>query len=141
ITAQRPQVVQSQQHTMMEDDTADPPSPPAISSDDTDMDASQSGDPPSPASISAPRQDAQTQCETSSDFTVGSNSAHDSFISSLTSDGGRHGNNLPFFIEDHDDPLPQQQQIQLQQSKGGFARQKDVDQVNTLLFDGQAMEC
>ncbi|KAF8924691.1 hypothetical protein BGZ58_001539 [Dissophora ornata] len=78
----------SQQQPMMEDDTADPPSPPAISSDDMDMEASLLDDTPSPASGIAPRQDAQTQCD---------------------EDADRNGDNLPFIIDDHDDPLQNQQ--------------------------------
>ncbi|KAG0018943.1 hypothetical protein BGZ81_010017 [Podila clonocystis] len=51
-----------QQNVMMEDDTADPPSPPAVSSDDMDVESScLSDDTNSPRE--APRQDAQTQCD------------------------------------------------------------------------------
>ncbi|KAG0047790.1 hypothetical protein BGZ83_007224 [Gryganskiella cystojenkinii] len=57
---QQQQQQQEQQNVVMEDDTADPPSPPAISSDDMDMEsASLSDDTPSPA----PRVDAQVQVE------------------------------------------------------------------------------
>ncbi|CAO3565928.1 unnamed protein product [Mortierella alpina] len=165
-TSQVSQAVHTQ-HTMMEDDTADPPSPPAISSDDMDMEASLSDDTPSPASASALRQDAQTQCDTPSGYSpAGSASSHGSFMSSLNEDGDDHGNNLPFFIEDHDGSLhqhphqhqhqhpqqqqqqqrqqqqQQQQQVQNQhQTKEEFGCRKDVENVNTLLFDGQVMEC
>ncbi|KAF9310862.1 hypothetical protein BG003_008028 [Podila horticola] len=72
-----PQQQQTQEHpehqnVMMEDDTADPPSPPAVSSDDMDMESScLSDDTDSPGE--APRQDAQTQCDST-----------EGFISSLT---------------------------------------------------------
>jgi len=159
----QPQQTQApqQQHAVMEDDTADPPSPPAISPDDMDMErASLSSDTPSPMSApisvsrgtgSAPRQDAQTQCDTPSDYSPdGSTTSHESFISSLSEDPDHH--DLPFFINDHGEGLnraqqqqQQQQQQQHQQNqhqmKEGYGCHKDMDKVNSLLFDGQAMEC
>ncbi|KAG0199550.1 hypothetical protein BGX28_007227 [Mortierella sp. GBA30] len=157
---QQHQHQQQQQSTMMEDDTADPPSPPAISSDDMDMEASLSGDTPSPSSvIGGLRQDAQTQCETPSGYSpAGSSSSHGSFMSSLNEDADDHGKHLPFFIDDHDGSIQHQQQQQQQaqkngqqpqpqqdqnqhQTKEGFGCHKDVESVNTLLFDGQVMEC
>ncbi|KAF9176057.1 hypothetical protein BGZ50_001958, partial [Haplosporangium sp. Z 11] len=152
---QQQQQQQQQQHTMMEDDTADPPSPPAISSDDMDMEPSLSGDTPSPSSaMSAPRQDAQTQCDTPSGYSpTGSSASHESFMSTLSEDVDHHNGNLPFFMDDHDtshqqqqqkhsnDGQQRQQQSQHAQGKEGFSCQKDVDKVNTLLFDGQVMEC
>ncbi|KAG0371366.1 Transcriptional activator of fatty acid utilization [Gamsiella multidivaricata] len=143
---------QQQQHPMMEDDTADPPSPPAISSDDMDMEASLSdNNTPSPASVSlsgGPRQDAQTQCDTPSGYSPnGSTASHESFMSSLTEDPDH---SLPFFIDGHHEQHSQQQQQQSQQQqqqmgqhplKEGFGCHKDVEKVNTLLFDGHAMEC
>ncbi|KAG0354426.1 hypothetical protein BG005_006510 [Podila minutissima] len=130
-----------QQHAMMEDDTADPPSPPAISSDDMDMEgASLAGDTPSPDSSSAPRQDAQTQCETSSGYSPnGSTSSHESFMSSLTEGSDDHHHttgHMPFFMAQTNGQQAQQQQ---QQSNPGCS--KDVEKVNTILFDGQVMEC
>ncbi|KAG0084833.1 hypothetical protein BGZ92_009532 [Podila epicladia] len=127
------------QHAMMEDDTADPPSPPAISSDDMDMEgASLAGDTPSPDSSSAPRQDAQTQCETSSGYSPnGSTSSHESFMSSLTegSDDHRHtSGHMPFFMSAQTNDQQAQQQ---QQNNPGCS--KDVQKVNTILFDGQVM--
>ncbi|KAG0252154.1 hypothetical protein BG011_007175 [Mortierella polycephala] len=147
---QQSQQPQQQQHVMMEDDTADPPSPPAISSDDMDMEPSLSDDTPSPSSVmSAPRQDAQTQCDTPSGYSpTESSTSHESFMSTLSEDVDHHGGNLPFFMDDHqqqqqkhsNDGQQQQQQSQHTQGKEGFSCQKDVDKVNTLLFDGQVME-
>lgn len=66
------QLQQQLQNVMMEDGTADPPSPPAVSSDDMDMESNcLSDDTDSPGEAS--RQDAQTQCDST-----------DRFISSLT---------------------------------------------------------
>ncbi|KAG0285557.1 hypothetical protein BGZ96_010202 [Linnemannia gamsii] len=158
-----PHVVQTQQlqHTMMEDDTADPPSPPAISSDDMDTESLLSNDTPSPSSSpssssSAPRHDISIQC--------GTPSSHESFIAALTEDTEDHGGNLDFFIDDHphhhhheESTLLQQQHYQhktsfsgqqesrsipSKESSGGtYSCQKDVEKVNTLLFDNQVMEC
>jgi hypothetical protein len=161
-----PPIMQTQQlqHTMMEDDTADPPSPPVISSDDMDTESLLSNDTPSPSSSpssssSAPRHDISIQC--------GTPSAHESFIAALTEDSEDHGGNLDFFIDDlhhqhqEESTLLQQQQqqqhyrqktslsgqqesrsISLKESSGGaYSCQKDVEKVNTLLFDSQVMEC
>ncbi|KAF9325804.1 hypothetical protein BG006_010718 [Podila minutissima] len=130
------------QHVMMEDDTADPPSPPAISSDDMDMEgASLAGDTPSPDSSSAPRLDAQTQCETSSGYSPnGSTSSHESFMSSLTegSDDHHHtSGHMPFFMAQTNGQQAQQQQ----QQQNNPECSKDVQKVSTILFDGQVMEC
>ncbi|KAG0315419.1 hypothetical protein BGZ99_007479 [Dissophora globulifera] len=159
LPTEETRVVSPQQHAMMEDDTADPPSPPAISSDDMDMEASVSNDTPSPVSNVAPRQDAQTQCETPSGYSPnGSTVSHESFMSSLTEDGDHHGGDLPFFLHGHEGALQQQspqqkgsqqgsqqqehdQMSNAQQVKDGFGCQKDVEKVNSLLFDGHAMEC
>ncbi|KAF8985644.1 hypothetical protein BGZ52_010321, partial [Haplosporangium bisporale] len=103
------------QHAMMEDDTADPPSPPAISSDDMDMEgASLAGDTPSPDSSSVPRQDAQTQCETSSGYSSNSTSSHESFMSSLTEGSDRHDSSghMPFFMSGQTNAGQVQQQQQ-----------------------------
>ncbi|KAG0357252.1 hypothetical protein BGX24_006249 [Mortierella sp. AD032] len=85
-----PSLLQTQlQHTKMEDDTADPPSPPAISSDDMDTESLLSNDTPSPSSSSsspvnlASRQDISIQC--------GAPIAHESFIAALTEDTEGHG--------------------------------------------------
>ncbi|KAG0273064.1 Transcriptional activator of fatty acid utilization [Linnemannia exigua] len=146
-----PPVLQTQQHTMMEDDTADPPSPPAISSDDMDTESLLSNDTPSPSSSSsspanpASRHDISIQC--------GAPIAHESFIAALTEDTENHSsNNLDFFIDDQpqhhhhhhhqEEPssLLQSRSISLKDS-GAYSCQKDVEKVNTLLFDNQVMEC
>lgn len=64
---QQVQQLPEHQNITMEDDTADPPSPPAVSSDDMDMESScLSDDTDSPGE--APRQDAQTQCGSTEGF-------------------------------------------------------------------------
>ncbi|KAG0246795.1 hypothetical protein BGX31_009042 [Mortierella sp. GBA43] len=141
---QQPQPVQQQQHAMMEDDTADPPSPPAISPDDMDMErASLSSDTPSPVSApvsvsrgTAPRHDVQTQCDTPSDYSPSESTvSHESFISALSEDADRHGGNLPYFMHHHGDAQAQQQM------KEGYNCHKVTDKVNSLMFDGSTMEC
>ncbi|KAG0208133.1 hypothetical protein BGX33_006460 [Mortierella sp. NVP41] len=150
----QPSVVQTQQlqHVMMEDDTADPPSPPAISSDDMDTESLLSNDTPSPSSspsscsIPGPRHDMSTQCDDTP--------SHDSFIASLTEGtGDDHGSSLDFFINDQHQHHFQQHKSDSQSSQesrsismkdsssGAFSCQKDVEKVNTVLFDNQIMEC
>ncbi|KAF9908857.1 Transcriptional activator of fatty acid utilization [Linnemannia zychae] len=143
------------QHTMMEDDTADPPSPPAISSSSDDMDTESllSNDTPSPSAGPAARHDISIQC--------GAPTAHESFIAALTEDAEDHDSNLDFFIDDqhdhqqqhhHHEESPFQQHYQQkptqQESRsislkdsGAYSCQKDVEKVNTLLFDSHVMEC
>ncbi|KAG0078198.1 Transcriptional activator of fatty acid utilization [Linnemannia elongata] len=141
-----PPIVQTQQlqHTMMEDDTADPPSPPAISSDDMDTESLLSNDTPSPSSSPsssvgpAPRHDISIQC--------GTPSPHESFIAALTEDAHDHDSNLDFFIDDHhyQHKSSESRSTSLKDSSsssGGYSCQKDVEKVNTLLFDNQVMEC
>ncbi|KAF8941769.1 Transcriptional activator of fatty acid utilization [Haplosporangium gracile] len=145
-----PPVVQTQQlqHTMMEDDTADPPSPPAISSDDMDTESLLSNDTPSPSSSPsssvgpAPRHDISIQC--------GTPSPHESFIAALAEGAHDHDSNLDFFIDDHyqhnksSPHVPGGQEsrsISLKENSGAYSCQKDVKKVNTLLFDNQVMEC
>ncbi|KAG0007622.1 hypothetical protein BGZ81_004743, partial [Podila clonocystis] len=90
--------------------------------------------------LRAPRQDAQTQSETSSGYSPnGSASSHESFMSSLTeeSDDHRHHNesvHMLFFMSAQTDS---QQVLQQQQNNPGC--HKDVQKVNTILFDGQVM--
>ncbi|KAF9135758.1 hypothetical protein BGX30_011453 [Mortierella sp. GBA39] len=141
-----PPVVQMEQllHTMMEDDTADPPSPPAVSSDDMDTESLLSNDTPSPSSSPsssagpAPRHDISIQC--------GTPSPHESFIAALAEDTHDHDSNLDFFIDDHHyQHKPSESRSASSKdsssSSGGYSCQKDVEKVNTLLFDNQVMEC
>ncbi|KAG9065109.1 hypothetical protein KI688_002430 [Linnemannia hyalina] len=150
IQQQQQQQQQEQRlHAMMEDDTADPPSPPAISSDDMDMESSSLSDDPdlfispitstsssSSSSCSSSRHDVQIQCQFDDvdvDGTKATAAAREAFLESLTKVAimGRGGSNGGAGL-----------QRQQQQGKSNMeASQKDVDKVNTLLFDGQAMEC
>ncbi|KAG0315898.1 hypothetical protein BGZ97_007721 [Linnemannia gamsii] len=139
--------VQQQQklHAMMEDDTADPPSPPAISSDDMDMESSSLSDDPdlfisptssssSSSSTSSSRHDVQIQCQFDDvdvDGAKATATAREAFLASLAKVAAMGFGN---------DGRERQQQQQDESSRID-ASQKDVDKVNTLLFDGQAMEC
>ncbi|KAF9297563.1 hypothetical protein BGZ88_009596 [Linnemannia elongata] len=147
---QQQQQQEQQLHAMMEDDTADPPSPPAISSDDMDIESSSLSDDPdlfispttstsssSSSSSSSSRHDVQIQCQfddVNVDGAKATAAAREAFLASLTKVavmglGGSNGSA----------GLQRQQQ---QQGKSNVkASQKDVDKVNTLLFDGRAMEC
>ncbi|KAF8944690.1 hypothetical protein BGZ47_003915 [Haplosporangium gracile] len=153
------QIEQQQQqfHATMEDDTADPPSPPALSSDDMDMESSSLSDDPdlfiypttsspsssslssssSSSSSSASRHDVQIQCQFDDvdvDGAKATAAAREAFLASLTKVAvmGFSGTNSG---------LQRQQQQGQGKSSGVDASQKDVDKVNTLLFDDQAMEC
>ncbi|KAF9544439.1 Transcriptional activator of fatty acid utilization [Mortierella hygrophila] len=131
-------------HTMMEDDIADPPSPPAVSSDDMDTESLLSNDTPSPSSSPsssagpAPRHDISIQC--------GTPSPHESFIAALAEDIHGPDSNLDFLIDDHhyqhkpSESRPPSSKDS-SSSSGGYSCQKDVEKVNTLLFDNQVMEC
>ncbi|KAG0052310.1 hypothetical protein BGZ83_002749 [Gryganskiella cystojenkinii] len=140
---------QQLQATTMEDDTADPPSPPALSSDDMDMESSSLSDDPDQGSpLAAPRQDAQTQFNSAAS-TIEPNSSdsmvsHATFLASLTKDPG----SASYHMHMHQQELQHQQQQLQQQGFGSspskesqFGCHKDVDRVNNLLFDEQAMEC
>ena len=146
---QQQQQQEQQLHAMMEDDTADPPSPPAISSDDMDMESSSLSDDPdlfispttstpssSSSSSSSSRHDVQIQCQFDDvdvDGAKATAAAREAFLASLTKVAvmGLGGSNGGAGL-----------QRQQQQGKSNVeASQKDVDKVNTLLFDGQAMEC
>ncbi|KAF9148643.1 hypothetical protein BG015_009614 [Linnemannia schmuckeri] len=147
-TSAQIQQQQQQLHAMMEDDTADPPSPPAIFSDDMDMESSSLSDDPdlfispttsssSSSSSSTSRHDVQIQCQFDDvdvDGAKATAAAREAFLASLTKVAvmGLSGTNSG---------LQQQQQQGQDKSSGVDASQKDVDKVNTLLFDGQAMEC
>lgn len=144
---QQQQKQKQQLNTMMEDDTADPPSPPAISSDDMDMESSSLSDDPdlfisptssssssSSASSSSSRHDVQIQCQFDDvdvDGAKATAAAREAFLASLTKVAA-----MGFGNGGH-----QRQQQQHDNSRRVDANQKDVDKVNTLLFDGQAMEC
>ncbi|KAF9429510.1 hypothetical protein BGZ94_000052 [Podila epigama] len=161
--------VQQEQHAMMEDDAADPPSPPAISSDDMDMEAaSMMSDTPSPSGLTpavnataASCQDVQTQCSASSvsvsavssasltltssttTTTDASSSAQsqESFLALLTEEATHQIHN-GFFQNGQTEGIQQGQQgQQQQQQQGNQGCQKDVQKVNNLLFDNQVMEC
>ncbi|KAG0280691.1 hypothetical protein BGZ95_009158 [Linnemannia exigua] len=153
--------VQQQQppHAMMEDDTADPPSPPAISSDDMDMESSSLSDDPDlfispstsssssfspsspPTSLISSRHDVQTQCQFDAadvDGAKATAAARESFLASLTKVAV-----MSLGTAAASGGVGHQRQQQKQQRKESEmdVGQKDVDKVNTLLFDGQAMEC
>ncbi|KAF9909415.1 hypothetical protein EC991_008554 [Linnemannia zychae] len=108
----------------MEDDTADPPSPPAIfSSDDMDMEAaSLSGDTPSPAHS---RQETTHLTSTS----------QQSDASASNDTGNEMAKSLAFFNE-----ALMQQAARQQGSQQKDGRQ-DMDKVNNLLFNNHVMEC
>ncbi|GJJ68168.1 hypothetical protein EMPS_00514 [Entomortierella parvispora] len=163
---QQQQQGQKQHHATMEDDAADPPSPPAVSSDDMDMESSSLSDDPdrsSPTSSApAPRQDAQTQFNSSVTTDAATESmninpsdslvSHASFLSSLTTTSNLYGEHQRQQQQNQQQQNQQQQQQQHQQQQqdaqqgsatkdGQFGCHKDVDRVNNLLFDEQAMEC
>ncbi|KAG0227452.1 hypothetical protein BGW41_003811 [Actinomortierella wolfii] len=150
-------------HTMMEDDTADPPSPPAISSDDMDMESACLSDEissPSNSSSSSSsensiftstaksasststssnlRVDVQTQCEEGEELDESkmldvASRPKLSIAASVPSNPPLAGTNPTTTVEQS---LHLQQQQQQQQGC-----HKDVESVNSLLFDNQAMEC
>ncbi|KAF9330715.1 hypothetical protein BG006_006341 [Podila minutissima] len=85
---QQVQQLPEYQNITMEDDTADPPSPPAVSSDDMDMESScLSDDTDSPGE--APRQDAQTQCDSTEGFSSSLTKGLSSLSSSSSSSAER----------------------------------------------------
>ncbi|KAF9135584.1 hypothetical protein BGW39_001910 [Mortierella sp. 14UC] len=141
-------------HAMMEDDTADPPSPPAISSDDMDMESSSLSDDPelfispsnstsSSSSSSSSRHDVQTQCQFDAadvDGVKTTAAAREAFLTSLTKVAVMGlGGAVKGSLQRQQQQLQQQEQQRKETVTDGD--QKDVDKVNTLLFDGQAMEC
>lgn len=129
---------------MMEDDTADPPSPPAISSDDMDMESaclSDEIDSPSSDIISsssssssgsaAPRVDVQTQCEDGEE--LDDSRMLDMGVRPKLSQTASVPSNPPLAGNE------KQHDLSLNQHQQGC--HKDVENVNSLLFDSQAMEC
>ncbi|KAG0335985.1 hypothetical protein BG004_008246 [Podila humilis] len=107
-----PQLQQKKEGVRMEDDTADPPSPPAISSDDMESDEFDS-----PEGVEArPRQDAQTQCD---DPTVppSSTSSSSSLFTSLLS------------------TTVKTQEQEMEEENEDRKRKSDVEKMSTLLFD------
>ncbi|KAF9925425.1 hypothetical protein FBU30_004781 [Linnemannia zychae] len=123
----------------MEDDTADPPSPPAIfSSDDMDMEAaSLTDDTPSPTHTHVVLQASTSTSMTMVSPSIGDNGSH-GVNSSNNNDSIDLDKSLAFFNEALMQQAANQQQQQLQKDGQKELEHQDV---NSLLFNNHVLNC
>ncbi|KAG0367727.1 hypothetical protein BGZ54_003371, partial [Gamsiella multidivaricata] len=146
LQMQQPSSIQQHGNSaVMEDDAADPPSPPAVSSDDMDIEASSLSDDSDRQSVAqaaeavaAPRQDAQTQCD------ITSGNEYDKYASSSSAEANVHGAAHESFVASltsADMGLNTAIRQQESAGEGGYRRHRNVEEVSSLVFDERAMEC